>query len=324
MKECTEAGGGRGVPKLPEIICMGCARAIPSREYRPAKNGGPPRATNYESCYRRCEACGFGYSNADHGNSAALTIVYRDPNWDVPEFIASGYTKVLETALNQGNRTSKLQKFSSSNSEDLVTWTIFRHLIGTGELGTLARQVGIVSGEANEPDVLLWGVPINSRTRLRRVVIAELDSLGESPERRSEPDVILDFDKSGLIFIEVKLRSSNDAGEPSSSKWKRYLHDSEAFSDAEKARETGLYELVRNWRILCDIAHGRPAMLVNLGPDELWSGESGARIRRFEEALAINPTRRFLKVSWESFIAAIPHKPLWLRRYLEDRLVCSH
>ena len=186
-----------------------------------------------------------------------------------------------------------------------------RHLIGTGEVGTVVRQVGLLTGEVNEPGVLLWGMPITPGNNLQRVLFDKLDSIGESPDRRSEPDVILDFGRSGLIFIEVKLRSANDAREPGSDKWKRYVDDSDVFSDREKMGKTGLYELARNWRILCDVAQKRPATLVNLGPADLWSAEAGKRIKNFEDSIATNPMRRFLKVSWVSFIAAIPNKPLW-------------
>lgn len=306
------------MPKLPALTCWGCGRLIESREYGPNTSGGRPRATDYGSCLRKCEACGFGYSNAETNDIHALTVIYRDPFWDVPRFIAEGYEKALGSAPNEANRAAKLQKFSSSNSEDHVTWTIFRHLVETGGMGETARQLGMADA-AQGPAVFLWGVPITPENSARRELIAELERLGERPERRSEPDVILDFNASGLVFIEVKLRSSNDTADADQAHWNRYVEGSDAFTDGKKARETGLYELTRNWRILYDLAGSRPATLVNLGPSDLSVGRNGERIASFESALATNRTRRFMKISWDEFLNAIPNKPVWLRRYVQER-----
>jgi hypothetical protein len=309
------------MPLLPEISCFGCHRQITSEAYTPTKNGGAPQASDYESCLRRCDACGFGFSNANVGDSAALTIIYRDPFWDVPKFIEKGYARVLSKSLNERNRPSKLQNFFSSNSEDHVTWTIFQHLVRVGEVASVVRRLGLVAEEAQEPTVLLWGVPISpggtGRSRLKKA----LDSLGERQNSRSEPDIILDFGTFGLVFIEVKLRSANPALETTSPKWKRYIDKSDAFLDAEKAGQSGLYELIRDWRILCEVAGDAPATLINLGPEALASGEAETAIDLFRASVNLATNRRFMTVSWDKFLEAIEHPPLWLNRYIRDRRI---
>ena len=309
------------MPILPELSCCGCGRRLTSEKYAVTKTGGAPHATDYESCLRRCQACGFGFSNANTDDSRALTIIYRDPFWDVPGFIADGYEKVLAKALNERNRAAKLLKFASSNSEDHVTWTIFHYLVHLREVVEVAQRVGLVTNEAQESSVWLWGVPIlgggATTSRLRKI----LDALGERPDSRSEPDVILDFGISGVVFIEVKLRSANAVLETGSNKWKRYIEKSDAFLDRGKAVQSGLYELIRNWRILCDVAGKRPATLVNLGPAALVSGEAGTPIDLFRASLNLNADRHFTTIPWDKFLDAIEHRPLWLNRYIEDRKI---
>lgn len=88
--------------------------------------------------------------------------------------------------------------------------------------------------------------------------------------------------------------------------------------NSDKAIQSGLYELIRNWRILCELAKNRPATLVNLGVLPC-PGEAEDRLKKFEESLLTTPQRRFLRISWRDFIGAIVHKPLWLSRYIDDR-----
>jgi len=310
------------VPILPELSCCGCGRRLTSEKYAVTKTGGAPHATDYESCLRRCQACGFGFSNANTDDSRALTIIYRDPFWDVPGFIADGYEKVLAKALNERNRAAKLLKFASSNSEDHVTWTIFHYLVHVREVAETARRVGLVTSEAREPTVLLWGVPILAEgTTTSRHLRKALDAVEKRSDSYSEPDVVLDFGDSGVIFIEMKLRSANAVLEAGSNKWKRYIEKSDAFLDPQKAKQSGLYELVRNWRILCDVAGKRPATLVNLGPAELTLGEAGTPIDLFRASLNLNANRHFTTITWDKFLDAIEHRPLWLNRYIEDRKI---
>jgi hypothetical protein len=105
------------VPILPEIACCGCGRQIISEKYTVTKSGGAPGATGYESCLRRCHGCGFGFSNANTGDSGALTIVYTDPFWDVPGFIEDGYQKVLAKALHE---LQDCERLACERSQHLV------------------------------------------------------------------------------------------------------------------------------------------------------------------------------------------------------------
>jgi hypothetical protein len=279
----------------------------------------------HASCLRKCHACGYGFSNASTRQVEGLTIIYSDPFWNVPNFISAGHEEVLSHALNVVNQSSKRLKFMSRNSEDHVTWTVFRYL----QLQNQLRQVLVEAKipvhltESEEPNMLLWGVPIPGsdqvglgfRTRLTEV----MDQLNEDLQSRSEPDVILDFGLTGLVQIEVKVGSSNETKSPEYSGWQRYLFQTEAFRDTGVAMESGLYELARNWRLAWELAGERPFAVVNLGPENLFTGKAGNQISAFGSSLTCSPLKQFFTLTWTNFLAAIPNQPLWFRSYLEDR-----
>ncbi len=310
--------------RLPALECPECARTVESAEFTPIPRGGPPNATNYLSCLRKCDACGLGFSNANTAVLKSLTIIYSDPFRNIPLFISNGHTEALKEALNVRNRTPKAYKFLSSKSEDHVTWTIFRYLAYTRQLAPTMRRLKGMFDVSQEPALLLWGVPIPfgdpAASHARERVEAMCDSLGEPPISRSEPDVILDFGDAGVAFVEVKLWSRNDSLDKVSPKWDRYLEGSDAFADRDEVKCSGLYELSRNWRIAFDFANGRPATLINLGPESL---SKETRVRRFRDSLTIRPKCDFLTISWREFLASIPEKPEWLISYIADRKVLS-
>ncbi|MFZ5448932.1 MAG: hypothetical protein ACOZFS_09890 [Thermodesulfobacteriota bacterium] len=281
----------------------------------------------YASCLRRCEDCGFGFSNARTAEIDRLTIVYRNPFGNIPDYIAAGHDEVLRQALNRINRSAKLLKFTSSKSEDHLTWTVFRYLQLTQEMGKAVGRLGIDFMDifSVEPTLLLWGCPLPPQEEVGKAIqeklIQVLDRLGENPQRRSEPDVILDYGERGIIFIEVKHGSPNDTKPAKYQGWRKYLRNTVAFRDTGSVRRTGFYELARNWRIAWDLAGDRPMALINLGPGELFQGTSQSKLVAFTETLDQGESRRFVIVSWRQFLDAMPPCPPWLRGYLDNRRV---
>ena len=314
------------MPRLPSITCPDCQQTIVSRDE-------PINAPlKYGDCLRQCEPCGNGFSNANTGKVEQLTIILRDPFSHVPAHIAEGWEDVFAQALNKINGESKPTKIASLNSEDHVTWTVFRYLQERKYLRSCLSALNLdwLASTTEEPTLLLWGVPIPLGDAKGKmvcdVVVRVLDMMGEKQERRSEPDVILDFGQAGLIFIEVKLKSPNDSGE-ANERWQKYFNgstpslSSQSFVNVEAIRQSGLYELTRNWRIAWDLARERPMALVNLGPERLFQGQAvAAKLDQFQGALAQSPTRRFIPVTWKTLLRSIPHQEEWFERYTKRRI----
>lgn len=311
---------------LPRVICPCCLRSIISRQ----SDNRIKAPLSYADCLRQCEACGIGFSNANSSDVKDLTQILRDPFAGVPHAIADGWQEVAAQALNVTNRKTKHARMSSLNSEDHVTWTVFRYV----QFHQLLRPSLAVLGSKwmdstpEEPTILLRGVPVplkdakgqQARTRLCQL----LEGLGENPAYLSEPDVIVDYGEAGVLFIEVKLKSLNVSSN-AEERWNKYLTanstDLQPFRDIEGIRQTGLYELMRNWRIAWDFAAGRPMALVNLGPEALFVGAEGEKLREFQTSLSQNAMRQFIPLTWGKFLKAIPHREEWFQEYLVRRQI---
>ena len=285
-------------------FCPSCGNQL-----HPLK-GPSPRASNFESCLRKCDPCGVGLSN----RLTNPTIIYRNPLDNVPPEVRSGAIQALSSALNVGSRTKKLHCFGFNTSEDALTWTVFSHLQGSGQL---AQSVGhlLPNITRSEPTMLLWGAPVPKESlrgqELGRTLMSSLKHLGENKNSFSEPDVLLDFGQEGLVLIEVKFRSGNDQ-KPPGSKASKYTIGSAAFRDERIALESNMYELVRNWRIGFDLAGERPMTLVNLVVSAKSNEE--ACMKNFCSGIAEDSSHRFVQIMWSDFFDRTA-APVWLQDY---------
>jgi len=285
----------------------------------PTPAGGPPISSTFQSCLRKCPGCRVGYSNARNNP----TLIWEDPLFNVPASVRKGVRETIEASINVRNRENKLVRFGYSTSEDAVTWTFFSFLHGQHQdkLPQLYETLFGIKDKAT-PALLLWGSPVPDGPRERSVrdqIITISNTLTELPNSRTEPDVVLDFGKGGLVIIEVKYRSGNDS-RPTAN-WYRYLPCNSAFRDSQQAQTSGLYELVRNWRFAHDLSGGRPFVVANLAPEDTFKTTPG--LTDFENSLAISQTRRFLRLSWNQLICsasqAVGGLPDWLNTYLVER-----
>jgi hypothetical protein len=315
------------MPELPAIMCAGCGRTVGPVAYVPETKGGPPTASSFDSCLRSCPDCNLGYSNASDPGRAVL--IHRDPLQNIPEPVRPGADEALASALNIRNRANKRVKFGFETSEDAVTWTVFRYLQESGELGRVIEAcVPALKGIAGaEPAVLFWGAPVPARDERSLAIRARLaalcSSLGENPESFSEPDVILDFGPAGLVIIEVKYRSPNDNKDAGYGGWPRYLDRSGAFVDEETIRTSGHSELARNWRIGWGIASHRPLALVNLAPAGVFDEPHGTRLTRFERALNQTERKCFIRLPWSRLVDPMRNQPPWLEAFIAERELCG-
>lgn len=296
-----------GYSDLQKVLCPTCGAFIHAVR-------GVPKAVNcYEDCLRKCEKCEVAFSNSQ----TKPTVIYRNPEMNVPAEARDGIRETLALALNARHRRDKLIKFGFSTSEDALTWTVFTYLARSGQIGSLFANMGFVEPQPKQSTILLWGVPhpLNSASGKTMVdhLVKVCDHLGEVPDRRSEPDVIMDFADEGLIIIEVKYGSAN-ATETFGTKHQKYLDCTDAFSDTNAIRDSRLYELARNWRIGVDLAGGRRFTLLNLVVAD-------REVRATDQFKAgLNPAVGNFEVAVWSDLLECCEKPEWLQLYLSGRL----
>lgn len=283
-----------------------------------AAAGVVTKAERFEDCLRRCEPCGVAWSNG----ASEPRAIWRDPLDNVPEAVRSGLDDAIAKALNVRNREMKRVKLASERSEDAITWTVMQYLVGYAEGDAHWRLLlgrHVPATPIPSPTTLIWGVPASGTeaNELRTAIEAVLDRLGEALASRTEPDVVLDFGALGIVLIEVKYRSGNDRQDDKP--WSKYVDDPSAFLDPAAARESGRYELVRNWRLGCDLARGRPLTLVNLVVQRE-TGAERARTELLERSLRLDGNRRFLRLTFGELLADVPAPwPAWFATYVASR-----
>ena len=305
---------------LPELGCPACGDIL-----RPGPGAAIAPAT-WQDCLRRCSKCELGLSNAPINP----TVLFNDPRMNLPQEVRVGVIETLGLALNVRNRANKKVKSGFSTSEDSLTWTVFRHLNETGTLLNSLRRAGlpIPDGAARPEALLLWGVPIppdranNDRGwRLRARLESIADRLGEDPNSRTEPDVVIDLGEAGIFIVEVKHRSTTDVKPAGYRGWDRYYPAGSPLPYAASVRASGCYELARNWRFGLELAAepARPFTLACLGPASLFVGEGAEALRPFEASLPSDGSARFRKLTWGALLGVIERPPEWLVRYAAAR-----
>lgn len=281
-------------------------------------DGEKIKASSYESCLRRCEDCGVAYSNANK----KPTIIYQDIQNAIPQKIIKNVESVLQNALNKRNRVNKKKKITFSTSEDAVTWVFFKYLCVNKKIGDLLKVIGIPTGSYQK--VYLWGVDITSdrieEDPLIETLIKVLDSIGESSNSRSEPDVIIHSPGHSLAIIEVKYLSKNDKISKLEKQDKYLAYHPESISDIALARSSGHYELLRNWIIGTTLAKTSPFYLINLGKSNLFEGKSGKSLNTFINSLKTEKgNREFVQFTWEKLLDSISIEDEDIQSYLQER-----
>ncbi len=216
-----------------------CPRCGSPWEFRTGLLGKP--ASAFDSCAFRCLSCGIGFSNATNSKSRVRITV--EPQLNVPPQARRGLADALAGAINVNNRPVKRQKFCSERSEDAVTWTVIAGLREVVGLRAHVAELRLGPPQA----LLLWGHPVDGEraVEVRDGLLAVSDDLGEKPDRRTEPDVIVLW-PSLLVFVEAKHGSANDS-QPDYAGYCTYLPALGRFSaDDHTVRAEGSYQLTRN------------------------------------------------------------------------------
>lgn len=270
-------------------------------------------ASSFNSCLRRCDTCGIGFSNS----KSNPTIIYKDYKDNIPKQLWQGLNSTLDKSLNVGNRGNKKNKIAFSTSEDALTWTLFKYFINNNKTNELLELLNIGSTEL-DCEFYLWGVDAftnNVNNHFHEQFVEVSKSFNEDEIKRSEPDVIIKL-KNKLIFIEVKYKSKNDI-KYNRSKFEKYKVPDIDFSDM---LESGHYELFRNWAFAYTLSKGQEFELINLGPKSLFSNKDSSKLTRFENSLKAQ-NGRFTKLTWQETISKIllAQHDQWFQDYLTSR-----
>ena len=197
-------------------------------------------------------------------------------------------------------------RVTRDNSEDAVTWNVFRFLEKCGLLGHFINMIG---GEplAVLPRIIYWSYCQSSHLGWQPLANAA-SVFGESVERRSEPDLVIDDDRL-LVFVENKFLSTNRTRPSMSWCSKRYTTGGDGwfsnvfalFSDFQSiAVADELYQLMRLWLIGSWIADQQNKAFVLINVLRSQDKEEANIEARFGKHIQTSPRRRFVRLTWEA------------------------
>jgi hypothetical protein len=200
-------------------------------------------------------------------------------------------------------------RMARDNSEDAVTWNVFRFLERNNLTGGFLDLIGAA---VEYPEIIYW-----SYSQQEDDIWAELEKarkeFGEAKKRSSEPDIIIKTEKA-LVFIEAKLTATNETSPSDKSNSKKYETGGnywfkEVFTSDYKtiAIIDQKYELMRFWLLGTWIAFQMDMnfYLINL----ILSGKEEDIEVLFKRHIRESLRRKFLRLTWEDIYQYIKTKP---------------
>jgi hypothetical protein len=203
-------------------------------------------------------------------------------------------------------KTAKWESlFARDNSEDAVSWNVFRFL----ERNNLVASIlgSIIGFNLESPEVIYWSYEQREKTNWSELNQARKE-FGEEIKRGSEPDIIIKTDKA-LLFIEAKLTSGNEKSGDMSNSTKYETGGDNWFSKVFKSDYKTVaivkkkYELLRFWLLGTWIAKRQNLdfYLINL----VLSEKEKDIEKTFGEDINQNSKMKFLRVTWEDIYQQI-------------------
>lgn len=193
-------------------------------------------------------------------------------------------------------------RIARDNSEDALTWNVFRFLEKENLLSNYLSRFSKI--EEKKPEVMYWSYSQTEKTAWSKLVQARQE-FERNPAKGSEPDIIIKTDKT-LFIIEAKLKASNKTV-PSSKDplvkekyvngglgWYQNVFTSDFETIAFSNRK---YELLRFWLLGSWMARqqGLNFVLINLVPAEK---EKYIEVQ-FKKYILEEGSRTFLRNTWE-------------------------
>jgi len=191
-----------------------------------------------------------------------------------------------------------------NNSEDAVTWNVFRFLERTKLLSGFLE--GLRNSPVKNPEVIYWSYSQSQQKGWNELKRARA-KFGESSQRSSEPDLIIKSDDV-LFFVEAKLTASNKidfnknhTAEDKAERVRRYSKgDYFLRQSVGYIMDAGYYQLMRFWLIGAWIAdkENLDFCLLNLVRKNEKKEEKNIG-SEFGKYIKQNENRKFMRTTWE-------------------------
>lgn len=211
-------------------------------------------------------------------------------------------------------------RMARDNSEDAVTWNVFRFLEKNNLVNNLLSKV--TGQDVNSSEVIYWSYNQQEGEAWTMLNKAR-EEFGEAIRRGSEPDLIIKTDKA-LFFTEAKLGASNETTPTDKNNPKKYqtggndwfkqvfISDYKTIAITEKK-----YELMRFWLLGTWMAEQSSLefYLINLVREVQGKNIETA----FKKHIKEDGKREFRRLTWENVCEYIlnssvsPHKEVIIR-----------
>ena len=220
-------------------------------------------------------------------------------------------------------------RIARDNSEDAVTWNVFRFLEKSELLSEFLAKLR--NSSATNPEIIYWSYSRSQQNVWNELKKARTE-FGEIPQRSTEPDLIVKSDDA-LFFIEAKLKASSKVdfnkrhtAEEKKERIRRYGRGDRFLKrPVEDIIDAGYYQLMRLWVIGSSIAErvNLEFYLVNL----VLSGKEEDIERDFKRYIKEDQSRKFLRITWEDIYQHISSSVLsgreedMIMRYFKNKTV---
>lgn len=223
---------------------------------------------------------------------------FEYPNWTDNVLWTNSEDLIL---LDQVLKVKRENRLARSNSEDALTWNVFRYLEKTGMCTEILSRIS--GQEIHNPQVFYWTLDSETQTTWKDLITYR-EVFGEKPKYGTEPDLIVLTDKL-LAFIEIKFGSSHTTS-PSNENvktsyvsaahgWYSKVFSAEFETVAVRERR---YELLRQWLIGSRMADRADRNFLLLTVDLLPQVDQA--MQPFSNLIIQNDQRKFGCISWES------------------------
>ncbi len=198
------------------------------------------------------------------------------------------------------NRVKRESRMARDNSEDALTWNIFRFLEQSALLGGWLES--IAGTPVRNPGIKYWSYCPDADDSWPALEAARR-TFGETPGRGSEPDLIVESDEA-IYWIEAKFQSGNDTCPSDPNNSRQYITGGDRWFDrvfkspfGEVAVKQRFYELTRFWLLGSRGAAqaGKQFYLLNLVLDR----KEASIGREFGKHIIATEDRQFKRVTWE-------------------------